>query len=117
LAEHEELDQRIGRLLAAERRRVLGLRGAMLAVTGKAGHSALRDGFGVSGRDQESEGKGCDCCCSVHLPHSTLTVIPGRLVRGEPGSARFRVRCFSHRPGMTEYCDAITAPPPSTCRS
>ena len=41
LAEHEELDQRIRRLLAAERGRVLGLRLPVLAVTGEAGRGAL----------------------------------------------------------------------------
>src|SRR5260370_18389541 len=46
-AKHEELDQRIGRLLAAERGRVLGFRLPVLAVTGETGDRTLFDGFGA----------------------------------------------------------------------
>ena len=45
-AKHEELDQRVRRLLPAERGRVLGLGLALLAVTGETRRDALFDGFG-----------------------------------------------------------------------
>jgi hypothetical protein len=53
-AEHEKLDQRVRRLLAAERGRVLGLGLALFAVTGETWRDALFDGFGVGG------------CCNQH---------------------------------------------------
>src|SRR6202000_454592 len=59
-AEHEELDQRIGRLLAAERGNVFGLRNALLAMTGETSGPALRDRLGLNRRyegDQRQQGK------------------------------------------------------------
>ena len=54
-AEHEELDQRVRRLLPAERGRVLGLGLALFAVTGEARHDALLDGLGVGGKGDGGE--------------------------------------------------------------
>ena len=54
-AKHEQLDQRIRRLLAAERGDVFGLGLAMLAVTGKAGRRAFLHGFGRKRRRGERE--------------------------------------------------------------
>ena len=48
-AKHEKLDQRVRRLLPAERRRVLGFGLALLAVAGETRRDALFDGFGVRG--------------------------------------------------------------------
>ena len=73
LAEHEELDQRIGRVLAAERGRVLGRGLALLAVTGKAGRGALLDRFRAGGGCKKGDGQRGDCCClCIGLSSSSL---------------------------------------------
>ena len=55
LTEHEQLDQRIGRLLRAERGRVFRARLALLAMAGEARRHPFLEGLGCGGRGKENE--------------------------------------------------------------
>ncbi|KTT92314.1 hypothetical protein NS44R_14675, partial [Mammaliicoccus sciuri] len=78
LAEHEQLDQRIGRLLAAERGRVLGFRRAALAMAGKARRSALLDGLGICGEAERGERRG-----HCELAHRSILATVQKENRGQ----------------------------------
>jgi hypothetical protein len=55
LAKHEELDQRVRRLLAPERGRVFGLGRTALAVTGKTGRDAIPERFCICRASDQGE--------------------------------------------------------------
>ena len=99
LAKHEQLDQRVRRLLPTERGRVFGLGLALFAVTGEARRDALLEGFPQ--RRDEAIRANASAIIVLRIVLSRANAIPKEI----GGSLARPDRCFT-----------LTARRPSACR-